>query len=484
MLKGNEEIRLSAGNCPIRNDEYVNNKPGQEGSFSFAQIALALSRDYFSIFIVDTQTDQFQEYEIDDGGSMLRVKQTGQDFFELSRKNAEKTVYAEDLPRFLTAFTKTNILSVLRTNKTFTVTYRILINYEPAFVTMKISRLTEAESTRIVIGINNIQAGVDQRRRNLPFTSISKALARNYTSIYYLDSLNDDYIEFRSQPHKEGLDVQSSGSNFFEYFPASLKNRIHPDDEARFYREFTRDNFYEQLGTGHTFKLTYRQLQNDRWNYVLLKASGIENEEDNHIIIGISDIDAQVRREEQQIEALRLASIDSLTRLRTKNVYQQEEKNIDFAIHSGTADPFAIVYCDLNNLKQINDTYGHAEGDKFIQQAARVICHVYKHSPVFRIGGDEFIAILRGEDYNNRDHLLRMITSLNYAQPVGRQIVIATGMSEYRPDSDTSLSDVTNRADQAMYENKKKLKQDLSNPEFEMRDEGSFQSDSDTPHKE
>ena len=115
----------------------------------------------------------------------------------------------------------------------------------------------------------------------------------------------------------------------------------------------------------------------------------------------------------------------------------------------------------MNGLKKINDSYGYAEGDEFIKQASRTISHVYKHSPVYRLGGDEFAVILRGEDYQNREFLYKMITSLNYAQHVGRRVIIAVGMSDYIPDRDTSLSQIARRADAAMYENKKKLKQEL-----------------------
>jgi GGDEF domain-containing protein len=52
---------------------------------------------------------------------------------------------------------------------------------------------------------------------------------------------------------------------------------------------------------------------------------------------------------------------------------------------------------DLNDLKHINDRYGHERGDEYIVNCCRLICQVFKHSPVFRIGGDEFVALLRGE---------------------------------------------------------------------------------------
>ena len=433
----------------------------QQDALTFAGIAKALARDYFTIYIVDLNTDKFHEFIADPRYQSLGIEQSGDDFFALSRKNAEKNIYSEDLPRFLTIFTKANILNALQEKNIFTITYRLLIKGEPTYVNMKISPLTDEDNSKIVVGINNIQAGMDRRTQNLPFITISKALAGNYTAIYYLDIQTDDYIEFISQPHKEGLEVQTSGSNFFDYFPRVLANRIHPDDEKAFYKEFTRDNFYEKLASGQPFIITYRLLQNNRWSYVQLKALGIENPDDTHIIISISDIDDQIRREEEQIEAIRLANLDGLTGVCSKHIYLEEEKQVNKAILSGTADPFAVVFCDMNGLKKINDSYGYAEGDEFIKQASRTISHVYKHSPVYRLGGDEFAVILRGEDYQNREFLYKMITSLNYAQHVGRRVIIAVGMSDYIPDRDTSLSQIARRADAAMYENKKKLKQAL-----------------------
>lgn len=430
----------------------------QQDALTFAGIAKALARDYFTIYIVNTKTDKFHEYNADPRYRSLGIEQKGTNFFELSRKNAEKTIYPEDLPRFLANFTKTNILNALQTESTFTITYRLLIEDRPTYVNMKISPLSEEDSNQIVVGINNIQAGMDRRAQTLPFTTISKALAGNYTTIYYLDTQTDDYIEFQSQPHKENLEVHSSGTNFFDEFPRALKNRIHPDDELPTLKQLDRDNFYEQLAAGRPIIITYRQLQNNHWSYVQLKATGTENNDDTHIIIGISDIDEQIRREEQQAEAHRLANLDNLTGVRSRQHFLEDEKQINTDILNGTTGPFAVVCCDMNSLKEINDTYGHAEGDEFIKQAARTISHVYKNSPVYRIGSDQFAVILRGDDYNNREYLSKMITALNHAQPVGRRVIIAHGKSDYDPQHDTSLEQITQRAQAAMQENKKELK--------------------------
>ena len=64
---------------------------------------------------------------------------------------------------------------------------------------------------------------------------------------------------------------------------------------------------------------------------------------------------------------------------------------------------------DANNLKMINDNYGHGAGDEYIKGCCKILCDVFCHSPVFRIGGDEFAVILKGRDYHNRNDLMKEI---------------------------------------------------------------------------
>lgn len=61
----------------------------------------------------------------------------------------------------------------------------------------------------------------------------------------------------------------------------------------------------------------------------------------------------------------------------------------------------------MNDLKKVNDFYGHDAGDRHILSAKKLICDVFKHSPVYRIGGDEFTVILTGTDYENGIELLQ-----------------------------------------------------------------------------
>ncbi|MCR5311880.1 MAG: GGDEF domain-containing protein, partial [Lachnospiraceae bacterium] len=121
--------------------------------------------------------------------------------------------------------------------------------------------------------------------------------------------------------------------------------------------------------------------------------------------------------------------------------------------------PFAIVVCDTNNLKAVNDTKGHAAGDEYIKACANFLCNLFVHSPVFRVGGDEFVVFLRGNDYISRQALMEKLRSAaSENQRTGNGVVLASGVSEYDHTKDTLVYDIFDRADKEMYENKRMLK--------------------------
>ena len=82
----------------------------------------------------------------------------------------------------------------------------------------------------------------------------------------------------------------------------------------------------------------------------------------------------------------------------------------------------------------------------------------FKHSPVFRIGGDEFAAILKGSDFENRDALFKEFTDKIDENNMNNGVVVAGGMAVFDPEIDDNYTDVFMRADQQMFERKEQLK--------------------------
>ena len=161
---------------------------------------------------------------------------------------------------------------------------------------------------------------------------------------------------------------------------------------------------------------------------------------------------------QERDEAKTIALIDPLTGVKSKHAYLLNQKKIDASIEEGSADEFAVVVCDVNGLKVINDTLGHKAGDEYIQKASRMICDIFQHSPVYRTGGDEFVVILHGRDYLIRKELLLALHDRSVQHISTKEVVISGGLSDYQPGMDSSFHNVFERADGLMYEEKKLLK--------------------------
>ena len=113
---------------------------------------------------------------------------------------------------------------------------------------------------------------------------------------------------------------------------------------------------------------------------------------------------------------------------------------------------------DLNNLKRTNDSMGHAEGDRYIISSSDFVDKYFgKIAKIFRIGGDEFAVIFTGHDSD-----VYFETEANMFDDImkaGRQdINFAYGSAVYNHITDRTASDTVRRADEKMYESKKKYK--------------------------
>ena len=168
-----------------------------------------------------------------------------------------------------------------------------------------------------------------------------------------------------------------------------------------------------------------------------------------HLRIYISDLNSKAYR-------------DSLTGVRNKGAYDIFTRKLNDAIRTEQGDKrpeFGVMMFDCNELKEINDAHGHEKGDHYLTVACKLVCTVFSHSPVFRVGGDEFIAVLQGDDYTNRYALLerfdQMAAEINAREiAVWNRVSLAKGLAEYDPRRDARVEDVLRRADEAMYADK------------------------------
>ncbi len=158
-----------------------------------------------------------------------------------------------------------------------------------------------------------------------------------------------------------------------------------------------------------------------------------------------------------------LAHTDSLTGIKNKTAYIERTEKLDRDIAAGAAN-FAIIMIDVNCLKKVNDTYGHERGNEYLINACKLACDVFGKDNVYRVGGDEFVVILDGEDVKHCDAAVSRIKAeverfrADSTLEPWEKVSAAVGVAYYEEVIDSTAEEVFKRADAQMYQNKLAMK--------------------------
>ena len=161
-----------------------------------------------------------------------------------------------------------------------------------------------------------------------------------------------------------------------------------------------------------------------------------------------------------------IAYIDPLTGVKSKAAYEEYIEQIKEVIKN-RSKAFSIVVIDINNLKHINDVYGHAMGDKYIINCCGCFSGKFINSPMFRIGGDEFVVFLsESRDYNERYNIFEYLENeMNFRAkadiPAEVKVSAAYGIADFDPVTSPegmTYDQLFNMADENMYKKKKEMK--------------------------
>lgn len=174
-------------------------------------------------------------------------------------------------------------------------------------------------------------------------------------------------------------------------------------------------------------------------------------------------VENDIKNKDQKIDKLNDESFkDALTGAGNKAAFNKKADKMRYRIAKGSEE-FAIVMVDINNLKHVNDRCGHEAGDIYLIGCCNMITEVFRRSQVCRIGGDEFVIILKDDDYKERHALVEKLKE-NFERSYNQtdkdpwfRYSAAVGLAENTAE-DTTLDSVLKRADQAMYDDKARFK--------------------------
>ncbi|MBR6046288.1 MAG: GGDEF domain-containing protein [Ruminococcus sp.] len=430
----------------------------------FSEIASTLATLFEVIYHIDVNTGKFAIYSFSEGFARLGLIKEGDNFFEAVQKDMVKVIAPEDLPVVSKALRREELLSALADKGSIILNYSQMLEGRQQHVRLVVSQ-DKSDSEHIVIGVRNVDEQIRHenslKQENETFGEIVKALAVRYEVIYHVNIDTGAYKVYCSNNKAYVLGTDSDGKDFFIETQRNMLDHIHPDDYPMMANAMRKEMLLDRLSELGTTTLNYRLIVNGMAQYMTLFAIRPMQDSD-YVIIAVENVDAVKRRELRYREALGsamdMANRDALTGVKNKHAYVQVEIEYDEMIAGRTAEDFAVVVADINGLKRVNDTQGHNAGDDYIKAACHLICTTFKHSPVYRIGGDEFVILLKGQDYDHREVLTEQFIEVMKGNHGRGLVTVAIGLADFDRDEDNRLQDVFERADSEMYLNKKQFR--------------------------
>lgn len=294
------------------------------------------------------------------------------------------------------------------------------------------------------------------------FGKIAEALITDYTRIYRVNTKTNEYCRYFINQNSHFLSEEEKGDDFFRGIAEYVAPMVYEEDKNIFQTDDLKEKLLNQLRSDTRHSFVYRLMMNGEPLYHTMRLIDeyVDENGDAYLIIGVQNVDNDVRK---RMYVDKKAYTDALTGAQNKNAYQELEEKYQLLLEIDKELNFGLVVCDVNNLKIVNDTMGHKVGDELIQSVCTLLSDTFSHSAIYRVGGDEFVVFLEGEDYQNRVELfneLRQIVIEN--QNNGEGPIMATGMSIYKRETDQMVLDVFQRADEEMYADKRRLKENMA----------------------
>jgi diguanylate cyclase (GGDEF)-like protein/PAS domain S-box-containing protein len=272
-------------------------------------------------------------------------------------------------------------------------------------------------------------------------------------SIYLVDR-NYKYL-FINKKHLARI-----GANEHQYIGQPF-SAFHPQKET----ELFIDKAEKMLKAGKPMEFTYKSLREDK--YYLQTYSPVMGKDNEPIAITVISKDiTELKHMEEELRALSLK--DDLTGLYNRRGFTTlAEQHIKMA-NRGTKG-FFMLYADLDNLKMINDKFGHQEGNYALIKIANILTDIYRESDIVaRLGGDEFVVLPVVCDGGNIDNIISRlqdkINSFNAQSNRVYKLSLSVGTSYFDPENPYSLDKLLSNADEAMYEQKKNKRTSAETP--------------------
>ena len=244
-------------------------------------------------------------------------------------------------------------------------------------------------------------------------------------------------------------------NRLFDFCAATGMTRINLLIEPVFFREYNFGIvvFPGDIRNSLVFETLGRQIGSSLMGGLLYRE---QQKAEKELLNTLKELEASNCKLEQ------LSTIDELTGLYNRRgfyTYAEHQRVLSKRMGKG----FLLFYADMDNLKMINDRYGHNDGDRAIRAVADILKITFRRSDIIsRVGGDEFVIISADTLENGAGSIIDKITvavkNFNSRRVLPYDVGLTMGFAAYDPARDDQIDQMMIMADEALYENKKRKK--------------------------
>ena len=279
--------------------------------------------------------------------------------------------------------------------------------------------------------------------------NILDSMAEIYDNVNLIDFVHNTEMSLRdSEQRKHGIDLRSQTHTLMNQ---KICKQVMPDQLDEFLTFTNIKTVRSRLSQKKLISADFIDVISGWFRAQYITVDSTLDGIPNVVIFTTRNVDDEKRREENLI---RISMTDEMTRLYNRRCYDEDLKQI----REGTLmDNFVLFAIDVNGLKRVNDTKGHAAGDELIKGAANCLAlSIGNKGKVYRTGGDEFMAVVQTENPEQLRNAIKDKTK-EWHGIYTEEITMSIGYASHKENPDASIDDLEHIADTDMYNDKERF---------------------------
>lgn len=434
----------------------------------------SLAIDFDAVHMVDVDKDLIRDIQIKGSyGRKISVSAKEPSYRKRCAEDIEKIVAPEDKFRVAKAFDAERVYERLQKEDSFDVTFRVIDKDSKAtYNRARFGRAEKEKGRKFIIGIKNYDDDMikneSEFRNDYAGMTVMIVDDDSFSRELVAELLAEPgIVTVEAQNGDQAINILNSGEKIDLILMDIVMPGLNGIDTTKAIRELDSEVLKSIPIIG-------------------LSANSTDEQAEEIMIVGANDCltkplvlseffksvfhcfaTTDTGRKIDIAETTRAITTDPLTHVKNVTAYTDIVAEMTDLIRTKENVQFGIVMCDVDYLKEENDKYGHDIGDMYIQNSCRIICEVFRHSPVYRIGGDEFAVVLQGTDYYNSATLMNeMRDRVEFASRIvdsrHGKASFSSGIAIYDKKIDFTMSDMIRRAYKQMMVNRKEKATKLS----------------------